>query len=383
MQIKLQKRFSYQQYLILIVLLSLVFSGTSQMSSVTFTVTVPLNTDQVTIAGDIKSLGNWDPRMVIMIPRDTTYSLTVLIPANTTIEYKFTRGSWETEALTADTIIPPNYKITILGDTTLIHKIPFWKDQVPPPRSGVTGAAIIHNNFYSPELDNYRTIIVWLPPSYDNSDKRYPVLYLHDGQNVFNPATAFTGHEWELDETVSQLIGENKIREIIMVGIYNTRDRNAEYSPKLKGIQYSRFLTQTVKTFIDSTYRTLPEPQNTAVMGSSMGGLIAFHLAWEYPQIISMAACLSPAFLVNNAEIVTRVSRYRRQKKPIKIVLYNGTKGLESELRPAVENMAAALQKQGFAPEKDYLFKIIPGAEHNEIAWSKQVQYILTFFFGI
>ena len=163
-----------------------------------------------------------------------------------------------------------------------------------------------------------------------------------------------------------------------MVGINNTYGRTAEYSPMLKGVNYSQFLKKSVKPFIDSTYRTLNNAKNTAVMGSSMGGLISFHLAWEYPEIFSMAGCLSPAFLVDNSEIVKRVKKTEKER-PIKLVILNGTIDLEAKLQPAITNMVNVLNDKEF---ENIIYKIFEDAKHNESAWAKQVDIPLLFFFG-
>jgi len=194
----------------------------AQSVQVTFQVKAPPGTDRVTIAGNHPLLGQWDPTATSLTFKDSLFSLTLRFPAPTTIEYKFTRGTWNTEALNPDTTIPPNYRVSLTADTTLYHRILFWKDQTPIPLSGVTGKVNIHPHFFSPELGNERTLLVWLPPSYAATNRRYPVLYIQDGQNVFNPATSFAGHDWRLDETATRLIQEGLIREIIMVGIYNT-----------------------------------------------------------------------------------------------------------------------------------------------------------------
>jgi len=171
-----------------------------------------------------------------------------------------------------------------------------------PVRSATT------NKFYSPQLYNQRDLAVWLPPSYDTEPhRRYPVLYVQDGQNLFTPFTAFQGQERHLDEVATELIKQNRIKEIIIVGIYNTNQGAAEYAPNKLGDAYSDFLITTVKPFIDATYRTRPGREDTAVMGSSLGGLIAFDLVWFHPQVFSMAGCLSPAFLVDNNDIVNKV----------------------------------------------------------------------------
>jgi len=347
-------------------------------SKISFIVKAPVNTDQVTIAGNLSQLGDWDPSKKILDKTDDSlFTITINIPKNSEIEYKFTRGSWKTEALTENGIVPDNFKIIVKNDTTINHSIHKWRDE-NNLLSNITGNEKYHENFYSPQLDNERDVIVWLPPNYDKAiNKNYPVLYLNDGQNVFDPTTSFLGIDWQLDETVTSLINEDRMKEIIMVGIYNTDDRTSEYSPKHKGEKYSEFLINTLKPFIDATYRTLKDAENTAVMGSSIGGSISFHIAWEYPDVFTMAGCLSPAFLVDDNEIVHRVKK-DEENKTIKIVIFNGTKGLESELQPAITEMVNVLESKSF---DDLIYKIFNGAEHNESAWAKQVEIPLLYFF--
>jgi len=360
-------------------LVFLIFMGCNT-SYVNFIVQVPNSTDQVTITGNIPQLGNWNPtELQLQKINDTKYSIIVKVPNNTNIEYKITRGSWDTEALTIDGRIPNNYNVKISTDSTINHIVPKWRDE-NILESRITGSAKYHRNFYSPQLRNSRDIIVWLPPSYNvNHQKKYPTLYLHDGQNVFDPTTSYLGIDWQLDETVTKLIEAGKMDEIIMIGIYCTDDRRAEYSPMQKGKKYSQFLIETVKPFIDSKYRTKADASHTAVMGSSMGGLISFHLAWKYPDIFSMAGCLSPAFLVDNNEIIKRVINSQESKNS-KIAILNGTVGLEAELQPAITEMIKVLKNKDY---NDLIYKIFDGAEHNEAAWAKQVEIPLLYFFGI
>jgi len=362
-----------------IIYVLLIFMGCDN-SYVTFNVNVPETTDQVTIAGNMHQLGNWNPTEVpLQKINNTEYSITLKLPNNTHIEYKMTRGSWNTEALNNDGIIPNNYSVIIKKDTTINHIVLKWRND-DIPESTITGNVTYHREFYSSQLKNYRDIIVWLPPSYlENTNKRYPVLYLHDGQNVFDPATSYLGVDWQLDETVTKLINDGKMKEILMVGINCTDDRTTEYSPEQNGKKYSRFLIETLKSFIDSTYYTLTDSRNTAVMGSSMGGIISFHLAWEHPDIFSMAGCLSPAFLVDNNAIIKRVKTTKQQKQ-IKLVILNGSVGLEAELQPAITNMVNALEIKNFG---DLIYEIFEGAEHNEAAWTEQVEIPLLYFFGI
>jgi len=356
----------------------LMFLGCSN-PKITFIVQVPKSTDQVTITGNLPQLGNWNPTKVnLQKVNNNEFSITLALPINTSIEYKLTKGSWQTEALTDGGHIPSNYHITFTKDTTINHIIPKWKDY-NIPFSTITGLVKYHRDFYSPQLNNSRDLIVWLPPNYNTKiSKRYPVVYLHDGQNVFDPSTSYLGIDWQLDETVTNLINSNKINEIIMVALYCTNDRSSEYSPRHNGNKYSKFLIKTVKPFIDSTYRTLKDAKNTAVMGSSMGGIISFHLAWEYPEIFSMAGCLSPAFLVDNSEIVKRVKKSKKER-PIKLVIINGTVDLEAELQPAITKMVNVLKDKEF---ENIIYEIFEDAKHNESAWAKQVEIPLLYFFG-
>ena len=353
--------------------------------TVSFLVTAPENSEQIVLVGNLPSLGSWNPAQGRkMVPLEKgKFRLTLQILKDTIVEYKLTRGSWETEALNEEGGIPGNYKLLINKDTTITHRVPAWKDQRQEPPGGVTGTVRYHRQFYSPQLKNKRDLVVWLPPSYETEpNRKYPVLYVHDGQNLFTPFTAFQGQEWHLDEIADDLIKRNLIQEIIIVGIYNTSQRSEEYSPKKLGAAYSEFLISTVKPFIDKAYRTRPGREDTAVMGSSLGGLMAFDLVWSHPQIFSMAGCLSPAFLVDSNDIVDKVRLSTSPPDSVKLVILNGTKGLENELRPAVEAMVAALLKQGYELDVNLVYQIIAGAEHNEEAWSRQVAIPLKFFFG-
>jgi len=210
----------------------------SQLQPVTFLVTVPDSTDHVYLIGDHKKLGNWDhPKAVKLYSiNDSLFITTVRLPKNQRIEFKFTRGSWAKEALNEHLSVPQNHSIHI-GDQDTVHfTILSWKDWRKFPWNQITGDLIIHENVYSPQLDNNRTVLVWFPPSYKTQiNKRYPVLYLNDGQNVFTSTLSLSGQEWRLDETVTALIKEQKIEEIIMVAVYHGEDRTAEYSPKHQG----------------------------------------------------------------------------------------------------------------------------------------------------
>ena len=148
------------------------------------------------------------------------------------------------------------------------------------------------------------------------------------------------------------------------------------------GYTYMDFLVNKLKPFIDSEYRTLPDAENTAVAGSSLGGLITFMIAWNYPDVFSKAACFSSALKIQDLNYVDTVVNYSGTKKEIKLYIDNGGKGLESELQPGTDEMIVALQNKGYELGKDIIWYVDKNAFHSEIAWAERIWRPLIFFFG-
>jgi predicted alpha/beta superfamily hydrolase len=243
----------------------------------------------------------------------------------------------------------------------------------------IVGKVEYHKEVFSPILNNKRDIVVWLPIGYNpqkNPNKNYPVLYMHDGQNIMDPKTAYVGKDWRVDETVMKLIKQKKIKEIIVVGIYNTPDRLDEYSWSEKGQNYLKFIVNELKPFIDSAYKTLSDKDNTAIMGSSMGGLISFYAGWHYPDVFSMAGCLSSSFYYNNDRSIKQVEEYDGPKKHVKFYIDHGEDGNVRGQRMFVE-----LSKKGYVIGQDIDYCYAPGAEHNEKEWAARLERPLLFFF--
>jgi enterochelin esterase-like enzyme len=239
-----------------------------------------------------------------------------------------------------------------------------------------------HRKFHSTILGNERDLIVWLPPGYDTVPKqRYPVLYAHDGQNLFDPATAFAGVAWQLGEAAAALIRAEKIAPVIVVGIANTMARQEEYSPK-RGRQYAAFLINEVKPFIDKTYRTLPGRKSTAVLGSSLGGLISFYLAWWHPEVFSMAGCLSGTWMWDNAAAIRMVESESLPAPEIKIYLDHGSEGAEGNQAWVYRSMRDALIGRGLQLGKNLAYYFGINDEHNEATWGRRVWRPLLFLFG-
>lgn len=220
-----------------------------------------------------------------------------------------------------------------------------------------------------------RDVIVWTPPGYETeTDRRYPVLYLHDGQNVFDPDSSYIGIEWQADEAVARLAEEGVIEPIIVVGLTNTRMRTKEYSPGPRGRGYMTFLVETVKPMIDESYRTKTGKPHTFTAGSSMGGLIACMLGWAYPDVFGAVMCFSPAFKVEGQADWSRFfTESAERPHDVFFYVYNGGVDLEARLQPGIDEMMAFWERIGFRRGKDFTLVIDPEAEHNEGAWAKQL----------
>lgn len=245
--------------------------------------------------------------------------------------------------------------------------------------SDIIGTLKYYHEFYSSHLKNERDILVWLPPSYQTGSKRYPVIYMHDGQNLFDPRTSYSGIAWEVDKTVTKLIFEKKMEEIIIVGINNSKDRLEEYNLySEKGENYSSFLISELKVFIDENYRTKTDAGNTCTIGSSMGGLFSYQLVMNFPDVFRKAACLSNSFWVNREKVFAEP--IDKILDNLKIYLDCGT--CEKEL--IFDNMKAALilRNNGMVCGKNLLYHFVKDALHSESYWANRLHLPLTFLFG-
>ena len=371
---------------------AILFSVSALLSAQNYQLTVKVfssnlkESDTLFIAGNNSQFGNWSPNKIPLTKiNDSLWSKTFSFPGNEILEFKFTKGSWDKEALTDAKTVPQNYVLKILNDTLFETRINYWRGETPVEggfEGQVTGTVKRLGKF-SYEGILPREVVVWLPPDYDAfPEKRFPVLYMHDGQNLFDPKTSFTGIDWQIDETADSLIRKGKMNSVIIVGINNTADRSVEYAPTKKGKAYMDFIVNKLKPFIDSTFRTKPEREFTATGGSSMGGLISFMLAWTRDDVFSKAICMSPAFVYDGVDFVDYVKSYRGEKKDIQIYIDNGGVGLEEKLQPGITKMLVALDEQGFRSGLDLFYLKDSTAQHNEAAWAKRIKKPLLIFYG-
>ena len=355
--------------------------------------------DPVYIVGNHPKLGEWKTRgLPLKKVNSQQYQISFIIPKGTRLEFKFTRGSWETVEKASDLHERDNRKFFVKRGGVCHCRVDNWGDMgmpKPRPRTWV-GNIEEHTDFLASKLHNRRRIWVYLPPSYTtNKKKRYPVLYAHDGNNCFDCRTSFLGVEWELDDTAERLIREGRMREVIIVAVENTPQRESEYTHKYtqelgggKADLYADFLINEVKPFIDSKYRTLRDRQYTGLVGSSLGGLVSLYIGWKYHDVFSMAGVVSPSIWWANRDILRYVEKTQK-KPPIKIWLDIGTlegKGSEIDGVPYavkdVRDLRDILLKKGFSLNQDLKYYEAEGEGHNEAAWARRVDKILLYFFG-
>jgi len=258
----------------------------------------------------------------------------------------------------------------------------------------LTGNIHKHSHFESRILRNRRDILVYLPAGYRrNRRQRYPVLYLQDGQNLFDAATSFSHVEWGVDETAQRLIRKRLIEPVIIVAVANTGfDRIHEYAPtrgvidhqatrgkRSRGLakKYGRFLSEELKPYIDKTYRTKPERESTGLGGSSLGGLLTMCLGLWFPDIFSRLAVMSPSVWWDD-EVVVGMVESIQGKLPLKIWLDTGT---HEEGWQRAAKLRDALVEKGWRLYDDLQYAEAEGADHSEGAWAARIDPMLRFLF--
>jgi predicted alpha/beta superfamily hydrolase len=375
---------------------------------ITFIITVPPSTneaDVIHVCGGHPQLGDWNGKGLALARQSNgQHTGTLLLDRSPSrVEFKITRGSWETVEKALDGQEIANRAVELSGDRVERITVAAWRDQFEPRTrpSTITGDVRYHEEFSSKILNNSRKLIVWLPPDYEkDSSTRYPVLYMHDGQNLFDDATSFAG-EWRADETATRLIAEGRIRPLIIVGIENAGPTRAEeYTPTTdtrvlrgqtiteggNGAQYARFVVAEVKPFIDSKYRTLPDRANTAVCGSSLGGIITLYLGWKHTDVFGMCGVVSPSLWWDQRSMLVEFQTDNRWMRRTKIWLDMGT-AEGSVIFPEghiinARLMRSTMSRAGLKEGTDFKYFEAEGAGHNEQAWAERFDQVLLFLFG-
>ncbi len=287
------------------------------------------SSEPIYLVGNFNSWNPADPKL-----RINKHGITIEL-AKGMYEYKFTRGNWESVESGEGGSTTQNHSLYVTSDTTVQVEIDHWADHFPKKSRETTASKNVHildTAFYIPQLGRHRRVWIYLPSSYATSRKKYPVLYMQDGQNLFDNATAAYG-EWGVDEALDTL--SNDYGETIVVAIdHGGEKRINEYSPfdvpkygKGEGDAYVDFLVQTLLPYINRSYRTKKSAKYTSIAGSSMGGLISFYAIMKYPNVFGTAGVFSPAFW-----IVPQLKDYANKQAPkVKGRIYFYAGGRESE----------------------------------------------------
>ncbi len=347
------------------------------------------------LAGDRPEVGGWRPDgLKLDRGEDGLHRAKVRLRRGGRLAFKFTRGSWATVEKAADGSEVANRTADLHGDAEVRAVVAGWATGAASPRaSTVVGRLEIHPGFRSEALDNERSLRVWLPPGYgDEPDRRYPVVYVMDGQNVFDEATSAFGREWRADETATRLIGEGAIEPVIVVGVDNTPGRMAEFTPVAdpksgrggKGPAFVGFLADQVKPFVDRTYRTRPEPADSTVVGSSLGGLIALESLRVRPDRFGKVAALSPSLWWADDAFLDRFDGPPAFPAKSLCWIDMGTTedSTDDESARHVERtrrLAERIARAGGVRGETLHLEIIPGARHNEPAWAGRLGDVLRF----
>ncbi|MEM1099212.1 MAG: alpha/beta hydrolase-fold protein [Planctomycetota bacterium] len=263
------------------------------------------------ISGDHNKLGSWEAAgLPLERAEDGTYRGSTELLTGIEREFKVTRGSWSTVETTADEEEVDNRIFVAEPGKEIKVAVERWIDngETIPNRITTTGDIRLHERRFASVVDETkpRSLVVYLPPGYgdaENADTTYPVVYVHDGQNLFNEATTYAGIEWSLDETAEAMISTGQIKPVILVGVYNTENRDDEYGPRIA--DYAAHLVETIKPFVEQTYRVQTNREANTIMGAGLGGRAALEAARLHPDAFGAVVALSPWIVSEDGDNVT------------------------------------------------------------------------------
>ena len=371
------------------ILFLVLFSLKYTFAQVTMLVKIPKNTpqnDNIFIAGNFN---NWNPGNIIhqlTKINDSIFSIT--FPSQSgTIQYKFTRGDWAKVEVTASGGSVANRTFTFGNGQTLNLSVGNWEDLTGTGGGQHTANAnvsILSTNFAIPQLNRTRRIWIYLPTDYASSTKTYPVLYMHDGQNLFDAFYSFSG-EWGVDEAlaIKQTMGD---AGVIVIGIDNGgSNRLNEYNPYIHpqygggdGDEYMEFIVDNLKPYIDSVFRTKSDRENTGIAGSSMGGLISLYGGVKYQQVFGKIGVFSPAFWIAPS-LYTFVRNTPVTYAP-KIFIIGG--GNESpNLVNEMQAMVDTLNNAGY-PSSNINYQVKPDGQHSEWFWKREFPAVYSWLYA-
>ncbi|MBP6663728.1 MAG: alpha/beta hydrolase [Chitinophagales bacterium] len=362
-------------------------------SQITFNVAVPYNTPSnaaIYLAGTFNSWTNNATAYQLTRQTDAlsgayTYSITITPPVGA-VAYKFTRGSWPSVEGNATGDYIPDRSLTYSGLPMVVNlSIQTWEDLNAPSHTLASNTQILNSSFYMPQLNRNRRVWIYLPIDYLNSTKNYPVIYMHDAQNLFDVATSFSG-EWQVDEALNTKMGQGNYGAIV-VGIDNGgADRINEYSPWVnaqygggQGDEYINFIIETLKPYIDTHFRTLPCREHTGIAGSSMGGLISLYASVARQDVFGRAGIFSPSIWFANTQVFDLVDQTGKQFDMKYYLVGGASEG--SSMATYINQLYTNLLIEGFTTTE--VTKLLPAdGQHAEWFWAREFPAAYDWLFG-
>jgi enterochelin esterase-like enzyme len=368
------------------------------MPRLTFEVSIPPDParQRVVVAGTDPALGNWQPERGLELDcgSDGKFRGACDLPYGL-VEFKITRGSWDTEETWSDGIPALNYQHLMAHDLDLNIEVEHWKD-VPPLEPELIYGKAIDTELDATQLGQHRRVVVWLPPGYLRDDaSKHPVLYLFDGQDSLATLGSPDNETLAADDWVRRLARAKVIPELVLVAVFHREDfgvRDAELSPQCEGPKTADFIVHDLKPFIDYTLcrdRTLHEPEHTGILGFGLGGSLALWMAARHSGTFGRFGCMSPYYedlsadkpeecdLVHDIK-VAREFRPQGQR----IYFDHGTLGTDADAVHYQERVTAALVGKKFVEGRDFTVNVARGAEHSLTAWRARLGAALEFLFG-
>ncbi len=360
------------------------------MSKIHFQIVPPIDRsdEPVFITGSLPALGDWQPEKALRLHWKAPFHRGEIdAETGVSFEYKILRGSWESEATTAYGGIPPNFAHQVWLDATLHHTVADWKDRYD--------GRLYREQIHSRTLAGTRDLLVWLPPGYGSEPtRRFPVVILHDGANVFDPVTSpYSGVDWAGDEWVRLLSRQGVMPEAIVVGVChpegfsetNETLRDFDLSPELGGAAYAQFICRELVAHLDTHYRTLPEPSARVLGGASLGGLISFYIAIHHPGVFGNFACLSTAFedlsqsLPANSGQLLALAAEPALQEDIRMYFDYGTHGLDECYEPYHVELGTLLREKGWKSGQQFQITRVKEGGHDELSWRLRLGDALRF----
>ncbi len=363
------------------------------MSTIRFRIVPPVDrpSDSAYVIGSIPALGDWNPAKALPLRwADPYLEGEFEAETGTHFEYKIIRGSWQTEAVDAFGHVPGNDFHEVWLDATLHHTVADWKDRYH--------GRLTRERIHSRGLAGWRDLLVWLPHSYGvEAGRRFPVIILHDGENVFNPLTsAVSGVDLAADEWVSKLSALGVMPESIVVGVchpegFTEEDhsmRDFDLSPELGGAAYANFVATDLVAHMDAHYRTLALPDARVLGGTSLGALNSFYTALKYPGVFGNFLCLSTSFedisqsLPSNSAQLHALAVEPALPDGVRMYFDYGTQGLDECYEPYHADLASLLREKGWKDGAQFVIRKVEGGAHDELSWRSRLGDALRFIAG-